>query len=226
MKDNKFPKTLSRENIFPTPIWVVDEPSHVNKFNKATDIFIKKAKRRDKNQIHNKRNKALKIKGDIGSVYLSESLINVKDFKPLQDYVLATSHNLLEEMGFSLKDFKLFMTEMWVQEFAKDGGGHHSLHTHWNGHISAFYFLKGSEKTSRPIFEDPRPGNLMNLLPLKDEQNVVYGTHQINYVPKPGRFIFFPSYLPHLYTVDLGVEPFRFIHFNCQAIPKGVLNVV
>ena len=201
MKDNKFPKTLSRENIFPTPIWVVDEPSHVNKFNKATDIFIKKAKRRDKNQIYNKRNKALKIKGDIGSVYLSESLINVKDFK-------------------------LFMTEMWVQEFAKDGGGHHSLHTHWNGHISAFYFLKGSEKTSRPIFEDPRPGNLMNLLPLKDEQNVVYGTHQINYVPKPGRFIFFPSYLPHLYTVDLGVEPFRFIHFNCQAIPKGVLNVV
>jgi len=24
----------------------------------------------------------------------------------------------------------------------------------------------------------------------------------------------------------MGVEPFRFIHFNCQAIPKGVLNVV
>ena len=36
--------------------------------------------------------------------------------------------------------------------------------------------------------------------------------------------IFFPSYLPHMYIVDPGVEPFRFIHFNCQAIPKGVLN--
>ena len=37
--------------------------------------------------------------------------------------------------------------------------------------------------------------------------------------------IFFPSYMPHMYTVDMGYEPFRFIHWNCQAIPKGVLNV-
>ena len=36
--------------------------------------------------------------------------------------------------------------------------------------------------------------------------------------------MFFPSYMPHQYTVDMGYEPFRFIHFNCQAIIKGVLN--
>ena len=42
---------------------------------------------------------------------------------------------------------------------------------------------------------------------------------------KPGRMIFFPSYMPHMYIVDMGYEPFRFIHWNCQAIPKGVLNV-
>ena len=47
-----------------------------------------------------------------------------------------------------------------------------------------------------------------------------------NYKVKPGRLIFFPSYLPHQYIVDMGYEPFRFIHWNCQAIPKGVLNVV
>jgi len=28
-----------------------------------------------------------------------------------------------------------------------------------------------------------------------------------------------------MYPVDMGYEPFRFIHFNCQAIPKGVMNV-
>ena len=26
-----------------------------------------------------------------------------------------------------------------------------------------------------------------------------------------------------MYTVDNGYEPFRFIHFNIQAIPNGVL---
>ena len=57
---------------------------------------------------------------------------------------------------------------MWVQDFAKKGAGHHTLHTHWNGHISGFFFLKANEKTSMPVFEDPRPGHVMNLLPQKD----------------------------------------------------------
>jgi hypothetical protein len=49
--------------------------------------------------------------------------------------------------------------------------------------------------------------------------------HQINYDVKPGQIIFFPSYLPHQYMVDMGYESFRFIHWNCQAIPKGVVNI-
>ena len=77
-----------------------------------------------------------------------------------------------------------------------------------------------------PLFEDPRPGNIMNLLPEKDKTKVTYASSQINYPVKPGRMIFFPSYMPHQYIVDMGYEPFRFIHWNCQAIPKGVLNVV
>ena len=147
-------------------------------------------------------------------------------FKVLTDYIGATSNNLLLEMGFDMRGHQLFTTEMWVQEFAKDGGGHHTLHTHWNGHMSGFYFLKASDKTSMPLFEDPRAGNVMNLLPELDKSKVTYASSAINYQVQPGRIIFFPSYMPHQYVVDMGVEPFRFIHFNCQAIPKGVLNVV
>ena len=129
-------------------------------------------------------------------------------------------------MGFDMSGHQLFTTEMWVQEFAKDGGGHHTLHTHWNGHMSGFYFLKATDKTSRPLFEDPRAGNVMNLLPEADKTKITYASSAVNYQTKPGRIIFFPSYIPHQFTVDAGVEPFRFIHWNCQAIPKGVINVV
>ena len=159
-------------------------------------------------------------------MFHSTSLIGDPKFKKLQDYVGATSNNLLIEMGFDLTNYTIFITEMWVQEFAKKGAGHHTLHTHWNGHISGFYFLKASEATSMPLFEDPRPGNVMNLLPEKDKTKVTYASSQINYQVKPGRMIFFPSYMPHQYIVDMGYEPFRFIHWNCQAIPKGVLNVI
>ena len=228
MKKNKikttFPQQLNREDFFSCPVWFADEPSFVDDLNKASDPYIKMSKKNLKKDI-NKRNKEFGNKGDMGNVFHSTSLINDPNFLELQNYVGATAHNLLKEMGFDLTDYQMFVTELWVQEFAKSGGGHHTLPTHWNGHISGFYFLKASEKTSRPLFEDPRPGNVMNLLPQKDPSKITYASSQINYDVKPGRLIFFPSYMPHQYVVDLGYEPFRFIHWNCQAIPKSVLNV-
>ena len=220
-----YPTQLFREDYFKCPIWFADEPKFVDDLNKASDKYIEESKKILKPAI-DKRNKKFGDKGDMGHVFHSTSLIGDPKFKKLQDYVGATAHNLLVEMGFDMTNYQLFITEMWVQEFAKKGGGHHTLHTHWNGHISGFYFLKASDKTSIPLFEDPRPGNVMNLLPEKDRSKITYASSQINYKAKPGGLMFFPSYMPHQYVVDMGYDPFRFIHWNCQAIPKGVLNVV
>jgi len=220
-----YPKQLDRSDYFPCPVWSAYEPSFLKELNKASDPYIKNSKKLSRKQL-NLRNKKYGDKKDMGHVFHSTALIGNKNFLSLQEYIIATSGNLLDEMGFDLKNFKMFLTEMWVQEFPKGGGGHHSLHTHWNGHISGFYFLKCSNKTSLPVFEDPRPGNVMNLLPEKDKSKITYASSQINYAPKPGTFIFFPSYIPHQYLVDLGYDSFRFIHWNCRAIPKGALGVI
>ena len=225
IKKPKYPQQLNREDYFKCPIWFGDAPEFVSEIDKASDKYIEAAKKTLQPDI-DKRNKANKTKGDLSSVYHSTTLIGDSKFKTLTDYIGATSNNLLLEMGFDMSGHQLFTTEMWVQEFAKDGGGYHTLHTHWNGHISGFYFLKASDKTSMPLFEDPRAGNLMNLLPELDKTKVTYASSAVHYKVQPGRIIFFPSYMPHQYIVDMGVEPFRFIHFNCQAIPKGVLNVI
>jgi len=220
-----YPQHLNREEYFKCPIWFGDAPKFVNDINKASDKYIEQAKKNLKPDI-DKHNKINKTKGDFSRVYHSTTLIGDPKFKKLIDYIGATSHNLLVEMGFDISNYQVFTTEMWVQEFAKSGGGHHTLHTHWNGHMSGFYFLKASEKTSLPLFVDPRPGNVMNLLPELDKTKITYASSAVHYKVKPGRMIFFPSYMPHQYIVDLGIEPFRFIHWNCQAIPKGVFNVV
>ena len=219
-----FPTRLHREDHFKSPIWYADAPQFVDDLNKASDSYIETSKKNLKKSI-TQRNKKFGDRGDMGNVFHSTPLVGDPKFLQLQNYIGATANNLLIEMGFDLTNHQVFITEMWVQEFAKKGAGQHSLHTHWNGHMSGFYFLKASEKTSRPIFEDPRPGNMMNLLPEKDKTKISYASYQVNYEVKPGRMIFFPSYMPHMYTVDMGYEPFRFIHWNCQAIPKGILNV-
>ena len=218
-----YPKKLQLEQYFASPIWWADEPSFVDKLNKASDPYIEASKKNLKPAI-DERNKKFGNKGDMGHVFHSTSLIGDPNFAELQNYVGATAHNLLNEMGFDLTNYQVFITELWVQEFAQKGAGYHTLHTHWNGHISGFYFLKASERTSMPLFEDPRAGNMMNLLPEKDKKNITYASTQINYKVNPGRMIFFPSYMPHQYITDMGYEPFRFIHWNCQAIPKSVLQ--
>ena len=185
-----FPRQLKLEEYFKCPIWWADEPKFVKKLNKASDKYIKISQKNLKKQI-DERNKKFGDKGDMGHVFHSTSLIGDSKFQELQNYIGATSHNLLGEMGFDLTNYEVFITEMWVQEFAKKGGGHHTLHTHWNGHMSGFYFLKASDKTSLPVFEDPRPGNMMNLLPEKDKSKITYASSQINYKVQPGRMIFF-----------------------------------
>jgi len=212
-----------REDYFKCPVYWFDKPEWIEPFNKASDKYIKQAKKMTAKAIK-KRNKKMGDKGDHGMVHHSTTLIGDPAFKPFQEYIGASAYNLLNGQGFDLTNHQIFITELWVQEFAKDGGGHHTLHTHWNGHISGFYFLKASEKTSRPVFEDPRPGRVMNLLPVKDASKITDSSYQVNYDAKPGRLIFFNSYLPHMYVVDSGYEPFRFIHFNIEAFPKSIVG--
>ena len=219
-----FPEQLAREELFRSPVWVGYAPGFVDKYNKAADPYVEKMKKTMKKEI-DERNKKFGNKGDRGYIYQTTSLIGDPNFSEIQNYIIGTSHNLLTEMGFDLKDYQVFMTEMWVQDFAKKGGGTQITHSHWNGHISGFYFLKCSEATPRPVFADPRPGCLMNLLPEKDINKITHASSQIHYKIKPGTIVFSSSALPHMYPVDMGYEPFRFMHFNCQAIPKGAINV-
>lgn len=216
----KLPKTFRQENYFYSPIFVAEAPEVLKELNSYSDEYINKAKKlaeEKKKQLNFNENK-------IGDIYHSTSLIEDKNFNSLVEYINNTSFNILEGMGYNLTNYKILCSELWVQEFSKEGGGHHDTHAHWNGHMSGFYFLKCSDKTSRPIFHDPRPGNVMNLLPEKDVNKLSTATSTFNCLIKPGTMIFFPSYMLHSFLVDRGLEPFRFIHWNCRAYPKHILK--
>jgi len=156
--------------------------------------------------------------------YHSTPLNGDPGLKELESYIGATSWNLLDEWGYNMDQYTMFFTEFWVQEFAKAGGGHHDTHVHWDNHISGFYFLKCSDKTSFPVFHDPRHGAMMTKLPQKDGSKISVMSDQLHYRPKPGTLIFFPAYVPHQFAVDDGVDDFRFIHFNLQAIRNNIVN--
>ena len=156
--------------------------------------------------------------------YHSTPLNGDPGLKELEAYIGATSFNLLDEWGYNMDQYTMFFTEFWVQEFSKNGGGHHDTHVHWDNHISGFYFLKASDKTSMPVMADPRAGAMMTKLPQKDGSKVSIMSDSIHYKPKPGMLMFFPAYVPHQFSVDDGVDDFRFIHFNLQAVRNIIVN--
>ena len=53
-------------------------------------------------------------------------------------------------------------------------------------------------------------------------QGVWHGSDLIHFKPQPGTLIIFPGYMEHEFALDHGIEPFRFIHWNIQAVPKGM----
>ena len=213
---------------FSTPVYTIEKPEWVSSAIKATDKYIKESQKRLQPEIKERKkilgNKDyLKVK-DHGVSYHSTPLNGDPNLKELEEYVGATAWNLLDEWGYDMSLYTIFYTEFWVQEFAKQGGGHHSTPVHWDNHISGFYFLKCNDKTSYPIFHDPRSGAMMTKLPHKDKSKLSNMSDMIHFKPKPGTLIFFPGYVPHEFAVDMGVEPFRFIHFNLQAVRNIIID--
>jgi uncharacterized protein (TIGR02466 family) len=213
---------------FSTPVYNINKPEWLSSAIKATDKYIKEAEKRDKPKLKDRKkllgNKDyLKVK-DHGWSYHSSTLNGEPGLKELETYIGQTSINLMDEWGYDMKKYSMFFTELWVQEFSKNGGGHHDTHVHWDNHVSGFYFLKCSDKTSYPVFQDPRAGAMMTKLPQKDGAKISPMSDQIHYKPKPGDLIFFPAYVPHQFTVDDGVDDFRFIHFNLQAIRNNIVD--
>ena len=205
---------------FKTPIWSEDKPEFVKSLNKASDKYIKAAKKTPEVK------KYLKQFGDFGTSHHSTPLTQDNDFLDLRNYIGQKSWEFLDHSGFDMLQYQTLFSEMWVQEFAKKGGGHHSAHVHWNQHVSGFYFLKCSDKTSYPIFHEPRGGARATKLKMKNQKGIWPGTELVNFRPKPGTLIIFPGYLEHEYAVDHGKEPFRFIHWNITAIPKEMAKNV
>jgi len=211
---------------FGTPVWTNDIPEFIKPINKLADKYIKNAK---KNLLPTlkERDKLYKRKlGDFGLSNHSVSINADPEAKEFTEFCGNRSYEFLDWCGFDLKNHSLHFTECWVQEFSSKGAGHHDTHVHWNQHVTGFYFLKASEKTSMPVLHDPRQGAMMTKLPQKDGGKITHANEAVHYKVKPGTMVLIPGYTPHQYPVDMGVEPFRFVHWNIQCVPRAISNAV
>jgi uncharacterized protein (TIGR02466 family) len=209
---------------FETPIWRQEFPEFIKDTNKVCDKYIKQAKNRDK-EFLKKRNKELKKDlNDFAHVFHSNNIHSDPSLKDIIKLIGDASLSFLDWSGVNTNQINLYFTECWVQEFGKIAG-QHEPHIHWNNHVSGFYFLKASDTSSYPLFHEPKQGALMTKLPQKDITKITTASSIIHHKVKPGTMIIFPSYLTHQFALDLTGQPFRFIHWNIQALLKEMKYV-
>tara|TARA_R100000655_G_scaffold104181_1_gene151196 strand:- start:275 stop:937 length:663 start_codon:yes stop_codon:yes gene_type:complete len=211
-------------SLFDTILYKAEVPEYLkNKdfmsvCDEHTDQAISNAKK-----LIDERNKKFKIDvKDHGMSYHSGAeMYKDERFHNFELLIRNTARNILENQGFDLSNYSIDYTEMWIQKFAYEGGGHQDTHVHWDNHISGFYFVECSDRTSKPVFHDPRAGRMMLNLPIKDHTKLCPAMERQIISVKPGTMLLFNSWLPHQFSVDNGIDPFRFIHFNLQAKKHG-----
>ena len=213
---------MNKAEYFASPVYIEEKLEWLNQLDSLSDPFIKHA--REEQKENNEKRKTLGYKNDIGMTYHSSPLEPDENFRFFHDYMAVKSRWMLGDMGYDIDKYDLIYTESWVQEFSYNGAGHHWFHTHSNSHVSGFYFLKCSEKTSKPLFQDPRTAHVPLKLKEKDGSKITNANDMIHYSVKPGTLMLFPAYMSHAYAVDHGIEPFRFIHINMRAVEKDMMS--
>ena len=215
---------IDRLNCFNNTIYSFIDKKWLKEINILSNKYINDCKKINNKEIKQRNQIYKKNVKDHGFVHHSKLLMQEPEFLEFQKYIGKISWDILYDQGYDMNKYDMMIKDIWVQEFPLHGGGNHNTHIHQNSHISGFYFLKCSEKTSYPVFHDPRPGKMMTQLLEKDSSKITQVSEKLNYKPIPGTFLFFNSYMPHEFVVDNGIEPFRFIHFNLQAISKEIVN--
>ena len=205
---------------FKTPVYMENLSHWVDDINNKCEKHLKAIRESEKYKERVKKKKG----SDFGEVAHSYPIAADPELKFYIDHIGQRSWEFLDQMGFDLSNHTCVFTECWVQEFPKDGGGHHNSHVHSNNHVSGFLYLKRDEDGPVPVIHDPRPAALISALPQKNISNITYATNEIHWTPKPGDLILIPAYITHQYSMGGPNQSFRFIHFNIQAIHNSFMK--
>lgn len=139
----------------------------------------------------------------LGGWHSHNNLHKDENFKPLAERIDLASRKISSQMGYS-PDKSLKVGTMW--SIINPPGSANKAHIHPSSHWSGVYYVQTPENSGQIEFTDPRTAHVMN------QPNFATGRKRgreswtkVNYTPKPGKLIVFPSWLYHAVEPNLSV---------------------
>ncbi|MEO0768283.1 MAG: TIGR02466 family protein [Cyanobacteria bacterium J06649_4] len=134
-----------------------------------------------------------------------------------QTFTKLVIDNVLEIAQFQKINTEIHMSRIdqcWA--LVNSQYAHNTLHNHPNSIYSGVYYLKAPSKSGSLIFRDPREISHMWKIPVDD--NTIWTAQNVEYEPKEGRMIIFPSWLLHQVQPNLSTEDRVSISFNISFV--------
>ncbi len=183
------------QELFPTPLWVVDLAS--------TDAVAFNA--RLKAEIENIISPRPQVPS--GSNWQTPQDLHTRpefaDFTKLVEIVAKSVAQYLQ-----VEQFPLMITGCWAN--INPPGSYHPTHNHPNNYLSGVYYVAVPDTGSHLVFQDPRPVLIM-------PRTATIGRVTANACiaqPQPGRMVIFPSWLRHHVPSNEGTTERVSIAFN------------
>ncbi len=166
------------QELFPTPLWVVDlPPADAVAFNAKLKAEIE--------AIITPRPKV-----PSGSNWQTPQDLHTRpafaDFTLLVEKIARSVAQYLQ-----VEQYPLMITGCWAN--INPPGSYHPTHNHPNNYLSGVYYVAAAETGSHLLFQDPRPGLI---LPPTAKLGRVTSNAAITQTPA-GRMVIFPSWLRH-----------------------------
>ncbi len=190
-------QSFSKAIYFPTMVFQIDvaNPAALND-NLLKTIY----KEREKDQAGITRSNYKELGGWHSQNFLHRS----KNYSELVGHVNKATASISDELGYS-KDHKMTIGTMW--SIINPPGSANKAHVHPGCLWSGVYYIQAPKKSGNIEFTEPRTVHLMNqptYLPKKKRPRNCWT--KVNYTPRPGRMIIFPSWLYHAVNPNMSDE--------------------
>ena len=183
------------QELFPTPLWIVDlKPAEAGPFNA-----------RLKAEIENIISPRPKVPA--GSNWQTPQDLHTRpafaDFVKLVETAARGVARFLQ-----IDQHPMTITGCWAN--INPPGAYHPTHNHPNNYLSGVYYVAVPESGSRIIFQDPRP---LMIMP-KPRQFTRQTANAADAESRPGRLLIFPAWLRHSVPANDGQTERISISFN------------
>ena len=191
---------LTPHEHFPSVVYSIEKSEYLDTVRKVSQRYLAERKKREPklNPMH-----PVQTNG-----YAHEP-----ELAAFTGYIAQVAWTILNNQGHDVANLGTYIQEMWTQEHNYSNG--HDEHIHNRGaQITGMYILDCPEDSCKIAIHDPRYARNQINLPEADREKITLASSTALFIPKPGMFYFFNSWLPHSVTRNPKKTATRLVHFN------------